>query len=73
MLDINYVRENIDAVKAAARNKQVEVKKLSFELQQSRRGMISKFFQSITGVEKKKRQEFVMELERHSFGDKILR
>ena len=42
--------------KTAYRNKQVEVERLTFELHQSRRGLLTKFVQLLTGTEKREKQ-----------------
>jgi hypothetical protein len=56
--------------KTAYKNKQLEVKRLTFELLQSRRGLLSRVVNSVSGADKRKRQEFNIEIEkdRHTPG-----
>ncbi len=49
--------------KTAYKNKEIEVKRLSFELQQSRRGVIKKIIHSMAGIDKKKKQILDLEIE----------
>jgi hypothetical protein len=44
--------------KTAFRNKQREIRKLTYELQLTKRSMVSKFISSLTGADKKKKELF---------------